>query len=134
MSKRRAMLAILIFGGIAIVITAYAAWCGRDFILRPKIAISDNLPEATRRGITECYKREDPFSPTPITTARLWLAFSNPYKAPRTEAFVLEFREDFIAIETSRSEWCYFELVDGNWKNSRIERLEILNQQKANKP
>jgi hypothetical protein len=131
MSKRRA---ILVFGVIALVMAAYALWCGRDLILRPKIAISDNLPEETRRGIVDCYKRESPFSPTPITTARLWRALSNPYKVPRTEAFVLPFREDFVAIETSRSEWCYFELVDGHWKTAEQKRLAILNQQKANKP
>jgi hypothetical protein len=113
-------------------IAAYVAWCGRDFILRPKIAISDKLPEETRRGISECYQREDPFSPTPITATRLWQAVSNPYRVPRTEAFVIPFREDFVAIETSRSEWCYFELVDGHWKTAQQERLAILNQQKAN--
>jgi hypothetical protein len=131
MSKRRA---ILLFGGTAVFIAAYVAWCGRDFMLRPKIAISNNLPEETRRGITDCYQREDPFSPTPITATRLWRAVSNPYRVSRTEAFVIAFREDFVAIETSRSEWCYFELVDGNWKNSKLERLAILNLQKANKP
>lgn len=120
MTKRRTA---ILSGGVTILLAAYAVWCCRDFILSPRLAMGDALPDDMKQGIAACYHKAAPFPPSRVTFAGVVRAISNPYSDSRCEAFVIAFRDDFVGIETSRSEWCYLEVADGRWRMVDPEQL-----------